>query len=63
MLWSENKVFVFFREARTELKKVVWPSRRELIRHTVVVIVVSLITAGILGAIDIALSFGLRKII
>ncbi len=60
---SENKVFTFLREAREELKKVVWPSRKQLLQHTLVVIAVSLIVAAILGTVDILLSLGLKTII
>lgn len=60
---SENKVFTFLREAREELKKVVWPTRKQLIQHTLVVIAVSLVVAAILGAFDILLSLGLKTII
>ena len=60
---SENKVLTFLREARVELKKVVWPSRKQLIQHTLVVIGVSFVVAVILGAIDILLSLGLKTII
>lgn len=49
----------FFREARTELKKVKWPTRKELFATTVMVIVLVLIVALFLGIID----FGLIKII
>lgn len=60
---SENKVFTFLREAREELKKVVWPTRKQLIQHTLVVIAVSLVVAAILGTVDILLSLGLKTII
>ncbi len=37
----ENVVVRTFREVRAELRKVVWPSRKETIRLTIVVIAVS----------------------
>jgi len=37
----DNSVFRLFRETRGELRKVVWPSREETIRLTIVVIVIS----------------------
>ncbi len=37
----ENSVVRTFRETRAELRKVVWPSREETVRLTIVVIVVS----------------------
>ncbi|HJZ06049.1 MAG: preprotein translocase subunit SecE [Candidatus Levybacteria bacterium RIFCSPLOWO2_01_FULL_39_24] len=42
----------FLRETRDELKKVVWPTRQEVIRLTLVVIVVSLIVGIFLGGLD-----------
>lgn len=49
----------FLRDARTELKKVKWPTRKELIASTVIVIVLVLAVAIFLGLID----FGLMKAI
>jgi preprotein translocase subunit SecE len=42
----------FFREVRDELKKVVWPTRQEVIRLTFVVIAASLIVGLFLGGLD-----------
>lgn len=46
----------FFREVRAELRKVTWPSRKELTTYTAVVITLSLIVAVFLGVIDFGLS-------
>jgi preprotein translocase subunit SecE len=54
-----SKVGQFLREAKTELKKVKWPTRKELLASTAVVIVLTLFIALFLGLID----FGLIKII
>jgi len=42
----------FLRETKDELKKVVWPTRQEVIRLTFVVIIVSLIVGLFLGGLD-----------
>lgn len=42
----------FLKETRDELKKVVWPTRQEVIRLTGVVILVSLIVGMFLGGLD-----------
>ena len=42
----------FIKEAKSELTKVVWPSKRETIRITLAVIVLSLSVAIFLGAVD-----------
>jgi len=46
----------FFKEVRDELKKVVWPSREEVIRLTSVVIIVSVGIGLFLGGIDLLLT-------
>ncbi len=46
----------FLRETRDELKKVVWPTRNEVIRLTTVVIIVSAIVGGYIGGIDFLLT-------
>jgi preprotein translocase subunit SecE len=56
---SLGKVGQFLREAKMELKKVKWPTRKELLASTAVVIVLTLIVAFFLGLVD----FGLIKII
>ena len=45
-------VVQFLRECRTELRKVVWPTRQEATRLTLVVIAVSVVTGAILGGFD-----------
>jgi len=49
----------FLRESRTELKKVKWPTRKELLASTAVVVGLTLLISLFLGLID----FGLIKII
>lgn len=44
----ENAIVRTFRETRSELRKVVWPTREETIRLTIVVITVSVIIGLIL---------------
>jgi preprotein translocase subunit SecE len=51
-----EKIKEFFREVKVELKKVVFPSREEVIGSTKVVVVLVLIIAVFLGMIDLILS-------
>jgi preprotein translocase subunit SecE len=46
----------FLREVRDELKKVVWPTRDEVIRLTGVVILISVIVGLFLGGADFILT-------
>ncbi len=49
---NENAIVRTFRETRSELRKVVWPSREETFRLTVVVILVSVVIGLILFVSD-----------
>jgi len=44
--------FKFFGETIAELKKVVWPTRQETVRLTVMVLIVCVIVGIILGTLD-----------
>ena len=46
----------FFKEVRTELGKVIWPTRTETIRLTAVVIGVSLAIGLYIGALDVTMA-------
>jgi preprotein translocase subunit SecE len=50
-----NRIAEFFHDVKLELKKVVFPSRKEVIGSTWVVIVSVLIASVFLGIVDMAL--------
>jgi preprotein translocase subunit SecE len=51
-----NSSVQFLREVKIELKKVSWPSRKQTIGSTIVVIAVVILISVFLGAVDIGLS-------
>ena len=51
-----NRIKEFFREVKVEVKKVVFPSKDELIGSTWVVIITVLVISLFLGVVDISLS-------
>ena len=51
-----EKIKQFFKEVRSELTKVTWTSREELIYSTIIVIVVSIVLAIFIGVVDMVLS-------
>ncbi|MGI5876712.1 MAG: preprotein translocase subunit SecE [Dethiobacteria bacterium] len=58
-----KKIRRFFHEVRIELKKVNWPSRRELTVFTAVVIVVILIIGAFFWVLDTGFTAALKLII
>ncbi|HEY6736652.1 MAG TPA: preprotein translocase subunit SecE [Candidatus Saccharimonadia bacterium] len=53
----------YFVASRAELAKVTWPTRRQTVRLTGMVIVFSLVFAALLGALDFAFQFIIQKLI
>ncbi|MGB3340642.1 MAG: preprotein translocase subunit SecE [bacterium] len=58
-----RKILDYIKRIYTEMRKVTWPTRRELINSTIVVIVISAIVAVIIYFFDIIFSTGLALIV
>ncbi len=58
-----NPIVTYLQGALQELKKVVWPTKHEIIQHTLIVIGLSLVLAVFLGAVDYFLNIGLEKLL
>ena len=62
-----NKMFSrianFLKEVRQELKKVTWPTRRDTVKYTVIVVVISLAVAVFLGAADFVFTWLMNKFV
>ena len=62
---SKNKKS-FFKDFKAELKKVIWPTPKQLFNSTVAVITIVLVTAAIVFVLDIAFEsmnkYGVEKI-
>jgi preprotein translocase subunit SecE len=59
---SQGNVFsrlaLFIRQVVAELRKVIWPTRKELIAYTTVVVFFVLVMAGIIAAYDYVFTRG-----
>jgi preprotein translocase subunit SecE len=58
-----GKTAQFLREVKVELKKVTWPSRKQTIGSTVVVIALVMIISVFLGTVDLGLSSLIRIVL
>ena len=56
MKQSFGSFFSFFGDSRSELKKVRWPKRKELISYTIVVVVTVLLITLYFWVLDIIIS-------
>ena len=57
------KTTQFLREVKIELKKVTWPSRKETLASTAVVIILVIIISSFLGLVDMGLSSLIRFVL
>lgn len=56
-----GKLITFFQEAKVELSRVNWPGRKEIVRYTILVVIISLVLALFLGGLDFLFSFLVEK--
>ncbi|MFZ2484804.1 MAG: preprotein translocase subunit SecE [Minisyncoccia bacterium] len=58
-----NRFLNYIKDTRGELKHVSWPTRRQSITFTIVVIVISILVAIFLGFFDFIFSLILQKFV
>ncbi|MBW2039141.1 MAG: preprotein translocase subunit SecE [Deltaproteobacteria bacterium] len=63
MAVDTKKIIQFLKEVKFELKRVTWPSRKEMMAGTVVVLIIVFITAFFLGIVDLGLSKLIKMIL
>lgn len=56
-----NRLVKYLVESKAELKKVTWPTKKELVKHTLIVIGLSLFVAAFLGVLDVIFAKLLTK--
>jgi preprotein translocase subunit SecE len=49
---QKNGAAKFFREVKSEMKKVIWPTKKELISYTAIVFVTVLFVTALIGITD-----------
>jgi len=58
-----NKLIQYIKDSKTELKKVTWPTKKQTMNHTILVICFSLAVAIFLGILDFIFDFALKSAI
>jgi preprotein translocase subunit SecE len=60
--WTE-RTKQFYADVRSEMRKVTWPSRQEVIGTTGIVIAAVLFFGAYLGIVDVILSAGVQRLL
>ena len=58
-----SPVVNFFKETKGELKKVIWPSLKQVTNNTLIVIVCILIVGAFISALDYLFTLGVNQLI
>lgn len=58
-----SRLAEFLKEVKTQMKKVDWPSFKEALSYTLIVILASVVLAAFLGGVDFFLTLILDRII
>ena len=57
-----EKTKIFLGEVRTEMSKVVWPTREQVKSYTITVLVASVVIASLIGLWDVVLGWGIDQL-
>ena len=71
MWWAVNKEitmattnpFQFIQQVRSEVSKITWPTRREVLLTTIMVFVMSAIAAVIFALVDLLIRSGIQSVL
>ena len=58
-----NAIKNYFITAYQEISKVVWPTREDIIRYTILVVILSIIVAAFLGSLDFLFKGVIERVI
>lgn len=53
----------FFKGVKSEFKKIIWPTKENLAKETIQVVVVSVILGVLIAIIDVGVKFGFDKLL
>ena len=60
---SGNKIVKFFKEVKSEMKKVVWPTRKQVTNNTLIVLAVVVLVGLVIWVLDLLFQYGLFQFI
>jgi preprotein translocase subunit SecE len=58
-----SKIAQYLKDTKAEMKHVVWPTKKQALNYTIIVVVVSLLVAYFLGLFDFLFKLGLGRLL
>lgn len=53
----------FFKEVKSEIKKIVWPAKQQVIRNTIIVLAAVVVIGVVIWVLDLIFQYGFFKLI
>lgn len=53
----------FFKGVKAELKKIIWPTKDDLTKQTIAVVVISLVLGVLIAVFDFAIQYGVNFLV
>lgn len=53
----------FFKDVKAEFKKVIWPTPKQAVKNTIIVIVCVVVVGLLIGILDMAFSWGFKMLL
>ncbi len=60
---AKTNPFQYIQQVRSEVSKVVWPTRREVLLTTGMVVALAALTAAFFSLVDMVIRFGLTSVL
>lgn len=58
-----TSIIIFLKEVKLEMHRVNWPTKKELINHTLAVVAISVVVAVFLGGLDMIFIYLLERFV
>jgi preprotein translocase subunit SecE len=58
-----TKPIQYIKEAQVEIQKVTWPTRKQSLQYTAIVVIISVVSTVVLGGLDILFNYILTQFI
>jgi len=53
-----SRIYKWLRELRSELKKIIWPTGKQVVNNTIIVIVSTLLVGALIWIVDFVFTYG-----
>ena len=60
---GKSRFLRFFKEVKSEIKKIVWPAKEQVVKNTLIVLAAVVIIGAVIWLLDLLFQYGFFKLI